>query len=152
MFAFCSLDFMTISDKIKTENDYFMTRSSNMKGEILKKLRKERGLSQLELSKKMKVTQSTIASLETGRREASNELMINLANFFNVSLDYLNGLTDNRNGNDTEVVKSEGLVRDLLIHLYKSGLIKDINNIDDTTKDIIMSMVKKELELISKNK
>lgn len=123
-----------------------------MKGEILKKLRKERGLSQLELSKKMKVTQSTIASLETGRREASNELMINLANFFNVSLDYLNGLTDNRNGNDTEVVKSEGLVRDLLIHLYKSGLIKDINNIDDTTKDIIMSMVKKELELISKNK
>ncbi|MDU3526583.1 helix-turn-helix transcriptional regulator [Clostridium sp.] len=143
---------MIISDKIKTENDYFMTRSSNMKGEILKKLRKERGLSQLELSKKMKVTQSTIASLETGRREASNELMINLANFFNVSLDYLNGLTDNRNGNDTEVVKSEGLVRDLLIHLYKSGLIKDINNIDDTTKDIIMSMVKKELELISKNK
>lgn len=123
-----------------------------MKGEILKKLRKERGLSQLELSKKMKVTQSTIASLETGRREASNELMINLANFFNVSLDYLNGLTDTRNGNENETVKSEGLVRDLLIHLYKSGLIKDINNIDDTTKDIIMSMVKKELELISKNK
>lgn len=122
-----------------------------MDGNILRKLRKERGLSQKELAKKMKVTQSTIASLETGRRDASNELMINLANFFNVSLDYLNGLTETKNENTTENKENESLVRDLLVHLYKSGLIKDINNIDNTTKEIIMSMVKKELEIISKS-
>lgn len=120
-----------------------------MKGDILKKLRKENGLSQLELSNKLNVTQSTIARIESGTREPSNDLMIDIANFFNVSLDYLNGLVEFKN---EEVEKNTGLVRDLLIHLYNSGLIKDINNIDETTKDIIMSMVKKELEVISKDK
>ncbi|MBS6503322.1 MAG: helix-turn-helix transcriptional regulator [Clostridium sp.] len=120
-----------------------------MKGDILKELRKEKKLTQEQLAKKLNVKQSTIASIEIGRREPSNELMIDIANFFNVSLDYLNGLTSVKS-EDNE--KDSGLVRDLLVHLYNSGLIKDINNIDDTTKDIIMSMVKKELELISKNK
>lgn len=120
-----------------------------MKGDILKELRKEKGLSQLELSNKLNVTQSTIARIESEKREPSNDLMIDIANFFNVSLDYLNGLTSSKS---EELDKNTGLVRDLLIHLYNSGLIKDINNIDDTTKDIIMSMVKKELEVISKNK
>lgn len=117
-----------------------------MKGNILKDLRKEKNLTQKQLADKLGIKQSTIASLEIGRREPSNELMLDIATFFDVSLDFLNGLTEVRKDSD----KSEGLVKDLLVHLYKSGLIKDINNIDDTTKDIIMSMVKKELEIISK--
>lgn len=113
----------------------------------LKELRKEKKLTQSQLAKKLEVNQSTIAGIEIGRREPSNELMIKLSNFFNVSLDYLNGLSDSRIED-----KEEGLVKNLLIHLYDSGLIKDINNIDENTTNIIMSMVKKELELISKDK
>ena len=40
-----------------------------MKGNILKELRKEKGLSQLELSNKLNVTQSTIARIESGKRK-----------------------------------------------------------------------------------
>ena len=122
-------------------------RGNEMIKDRLKELRKEKKLTQSQLAKKLEVNQSTIAGIEIGRREPSNELMIKLSNFFNVSLDYLNGLSDSKNED-----KEENLVKNLLIHLYDSGLIKDINNIDENTTNIIMGMVKKELELISKGK
>ena len=111
--------------------------------DILKKLRQDKKLTQAELAKKIGVTQSTIAGIEIGRREPSIELMTQLAEYFDVSVDYLLGIKETDD-------KEESLVKDLLVHLYNAGLIKDINNIDETTTDMIMSMVKKELELISK--
>lgn len=116
-----------------------------MNGDILKKLRKENGLSQIELSKKLNVTQGTIARIEANSREPGKELTKKIAEFFNVSIDYLEGLT-------TTKEDDKSLVKNLLIHLYNAGIIKDINNIDETTTDMIMGMVKKELELIAKEK
>lgn len=110
--------------------------------DTIKKLRQEKKLTQSGLAKKLGVTQSTIAGIEIGRREPSIELMTQLAEFFGVSVDYLLGLE--------EEDKEESLVKDLLVHLYNAGLIKDINNIDETTTNMIMGMVKKELEIISK--
>ena len=62
----------------------------------LKELRKEKGLSQRELviELKNKIPQPSIAMWELDKREPSLESAVVLAKFFNVSLDYLAGLTE----------------------------------------------------------
>lgn len=61
----------------------------------LKQLRKERGLTQQELSKKVGIPRSTIAGYETDVAEPDMAKISILANFFNVSSDYLLGHSDN---------------------------------------------------------
>lgn len=62
----------------------------------LRELRVEKNLSQRELVIKLnnKIPQPSIAMWELNQREPSFESVVILAKFFNVSLDYLAGLTD----------------------------------------------------------
>ena len=52
-------------------------------------LRKRAGMSQLELAKKLNTSPSAIGMYEQGRRTPSVDLLIDIANLFGVSLDYL---------------------------------------------------------------
>ena len=62
--------------------------------EILKELRKSRGLTQKSLSEKLKIGQATIAGYENGDREPHIYSLIAYANFFECSVDYLLGRED----------------------------------------------------------
>lgn len=62
--------------------------------ERLKELRKEKHLSQIELAKELQVSQRSISSWETGFRRPDFEMLEILAKFFNVTTDYLLGITD----------------------------------------------------------
>lgn len=64
--------------------------------DILKKERENANLSQMQLSKLIKVSQQTIGSWETGRTEPNHDMLITLAQFFNISIDYLLGFTENK--------------------------------------------------------
>ena len=66
----------------------------------IKELRDEKNISQLELAKKLNLTQQSISLYEKGDREPSIDVLKSIANFFNVSLDYLLGKSDVRNVND----------------------------------------------------
>ena len=59
--------------------------------ERLKELRKQRGLSQYELAKNLGISKSTISMMEIGSRQPSKETMEMIADYFNVSLDFLTG-------------------------------------------------------------
>ena len=61
---------------------------------ILKQERKKKGLSQMAFAKLFGVSQQTIGSWETNRTSPDLESLSKLASFFNVSVDYLLGLTD----------------------------------------------------------
>ncbi len=61
----------------------------------LKKLRKERHISQVKLAMELNMSQNTISRYENGEREAGYETLINIADYFNVSIDYLLGRTEN---------------------------------------------------------
>lgn len=61
----------------------------------LKQLRTERGLSQVRLAMELSVSQHTISRYETGEREADYTMLIRIADFFGVSVDYLLERTDN---------------------------------------------------------
>lgn len=62
----------------------------------LKELRKEKGISQIKLAMDLSVNQNTISRYETGEREAGYDMLIKIADYFNVSVDYLLERTDNR--------------------------------------------------------
>lgn len=60
----------------------------------LKELRKKRGVSQLRLAMDLGLSQNTVSRYETGEREADYHTLILLADYFNVSIDYLLERTD----------------------------------------------------------
>ncbi|MBE5740079.1 MAG: helix-turn-helix transcriptional regulator [Clostridiales bacterium] len=61
----------------------------------LKLLREQKNISQLRLAMDLDLTQNTISRYETGEREADYATLIRLADYFNVSIDYLLERTDN---------------------------------------------------------
>lgn len=61
----------------------------------LRKLRKERGLTQISLQMKTGIEQALISKYETGERIPPTDALVILADFFNVSIDYILCRTDN---------------------------------------------------------
>ena len=55
----------------------------------LRELRLERNMSQQRLSMELSMTQNTISRYENGEREPGIKELIRIADYFNVSLDYL---------------------------------------------------------------
>lgn len=66
-----------------------------MFSERLKQLRKEKGLTQIELAKAIGVSGGTVAMWETGKRRPSFEMLNILTDFFDRSLDYILGTPHN---------------------------------------------------------
>ncbi|MBE7014983.1 MAG: helix-turn-helix transcriptional regulator [Ruminococcaceae bacterium] len=61
----------------------------------LKELRIKRKISQLKLAMDLGLNQNSISRYEKGIREADYQTLVLLADYFNVSIDYLLGRTDN---------------------------------------------------------
>ena len=61
----------------------------------LKYLREKKGISQLKLAIDLNMNQNSISRYETGNREADYATLIKLADYFDVSIDYLLERTDN---------------------------------------------------------
>lgn len=62
--------------------------------ERIKGLRKKAGLTQQELGDRFGVVKSTICQYENGNSTPNDDIKIAMANYFNVSMDYLMGKTD----------------------------------------------------------
>ena len=103
---------------------------NNKFSQRLKGLRKERGLTQEELSKFSGVSFPTISRYEKGHRdEPKLTILKSLANFFEVSIDYLVGDVDIR---DTNFTSSE------IARIFKE--------LDDDGKKILMDLAKNLLK------
>lgn len=61
----------------------------------LKEIRKKRGVTQLKLAMDLGLNQNSISRYENGEHEADYQTLIAIADYFNVSIDYLFGRTDN---------------------------------------------------------
>ena len=55
----------------------------------LKMMRKEKGITQTKLAMELNTSQNTISRYETGDREPGIRELIKIADYFNVSIDYL---------------------------------------------------------------
>lgn len=66
----------------------------------LRELRIERELLQSDIAKLINKSERTVGFYETGERDMNTETLAILANFFNVSIDYLLGKSTIRNPED----------------------------------------------------
>ena len=60
----------------------------------LKELRTRHGVSQVKLAMDLGLSQNSISRYENGEREADYETLVAIADYFNVSVDYLLGRTN----------------------------------------------------------
>ena len=63
----------------------------------LKELRKSRGYTQIALQMKTGIEQALLSKFENGERLPPTETLIRLADFYNVSIDYILCRTNNPN-------------------------------------------------------
>lgn len=96
----------------------------------LKELREERRLNQEGLALKLNVSQSTISAYEIGERTPDLETLIAIANFFNVSLDYLAGLSDLK-----QQIRQSDLLPNELEHL------RTFRQLNDTDKEKVKAYI-----------
>lgn len=63
----------------------------------IKELRNERGITQAELAKILQISDRAVGYYENGDREPDYTMLLKIAEFFDVSIDYLLGRVDIRN-------------------------------------------------------
>ena len=95
----------------------------------LKELRENLGYSQYTFAKAFGISQSAVASWESGNKEPRNYATTKrLADFFGVSVDYLLGLTDDPAPPDTKKAAGDMASDDFTYAMHsKSPLLSDRN-------------------------
>lgn len=89
--------------KVIEERDKFM---KNTLGGNIKELREAKNLTQRELAKILNIANSTLSQYESNIRIPSDDVKVQIADFFNVSIDYLLGRPFNADKNK-DVPKSK---------------------------------------------
>lgn len=104
----------------------------NIAGNRLRELRKERNLNQTQLGIELGISNSTVRMVEIGKRKGSVTLLKKFADYFDVSLDYIQGQTDYRN--------SREVATDLVNALQENNLLKediDLKNLKNLINEYI---------------
>ena len=111
-------------------------------GKRLKELRKNAGMTQKELGSKINVTKVSICCYEKGTRTPSLDTLTDIANLFNVDLNYLIG-------NDTYVVSDNNAEYGMSMSKDEIDFIVELRKHPEIYKKIITEP-KRMLELIEK--
>ena len=105
-------------------------------GHIISKLRYKNGYTQIELAEKIGVTKGAIGMYETDKRQPNYDVLIKLADLFNVTTDYL--LSHNNSYNDSNtMIESDPTVNKLLA---------TFSLLDEDNKDILLGKSKELLK------
>ena len=102
----------------------------------LRLLRKERGLTLIELSSLIHINKTSIARYETGEVEMKADTLKTFASFFNVSTDYLLGKT-----NDRTPVESTPSPKDQLQGI-KLALYDQVEDLTDDQAQQVLDIIK----------
>lgn len=104
-------------------------------GELLAKLRKENGILQKELATYLNVTVATISNYEKGVHSPDYDTLVRLADFFDVSTDYLLQRTDYRASINT-------LNKPLIIGFTASDLLNAVMELDQRNTEALIDYYK----------
>ncbi|ORO96651.1 helix-turn-helix transcriptional regulator [Streptococcus mitis] len=104
----------------------------------LKKLRKEKGLTQADLAKVLNTNQSQYGKYENGKTNLSIENAKILAEYFGVSIPYLLGYEENSTVNKPNATILIELVKELsFISEKKSKLLQEYIELDKKERDVL---------------
>ena len=89
----------------------------------LKELRQRRNLSQKELSEILKVSTGTVGNWEVGLREPDFQMLIKIADMFNVSCDYLlDRFSNDENLNENKIrISISSIEEEMLTEFRNTG-------------------------------
>ena len=108
--------------------------------ERLKKLRKDAGLTQVDVAKKLGISQPAYASWERGVKKPTQENLVKISQILNVSIDFLVGNSDiDLSDNDLDNVE-------LLFRLNSNGLTEEERKIFKKELIKFMEERKKQFE------
>jgi len=97
-------------------------------GNRIRNLRDSEDIQQVDFAKKIGVSNVVLSRYESGERKPDYETIVKIAEYFDVTTDYLLGKVDNRkDGNDKEVAKSKD-EKDIAKRLNEFK--KDLTNAD----------------------
>lgn len=94
----------------------------------LRQLREERQEKQDDIANAMKTQQGMVSKWENGSVQPDIEMLIRLAQYFNVSIDYLVGYSGNRN--PANLTHGEFLRQYMLEKFGRAYTDEDINTVD----------------------
>ncbi|MBM6773483.1 helix-turn-helix transcriptional regulator [Ligilactobacillus agilis] len=78
-----------------------------MLGNILKELRKQKRMTQKDLAQAMRVSQQTVGAWETERAIPGADTLNDLADYFNVTTDYLLGRPEKKEKKNVELTDDD---------------------------------------------
>lgn len=88
----------------------------------LRKLIDEHGITITALAKELKITRQAVSQYTDGSAQPNIEKLVSIANFFNVSADYLVGLSEyERHGTEALTAKSMGISNAAAVQLEKNS-------------------------------
>lgn len=124
-----------------------------MIGRQLKALRMNSKKSQTEVCTSLNIEQSTLANYENEKRIPKIDILIKIANYYNVSVDYLLGRTENQNASaNCCLLETEQRNHNLNKQIIESTCQKEeklliaFRQLDDDNQDIIIGEIKKILK------
>ena len=111
--------------------------------ERLKQLRKEKGLSQIMLAKELGVSGGTVAMWETGKRKPQFEMFDKLCTFFDRSMDYILGASDD-DRSFTLINEEIQQLGDWQVEEQYEDMLRKYTLLDDYGKDAVDAVLRKE--------
>ncbi len=90
----------------------------------IRDLREDADLTQIEICKILNIAKNTYINYEKGIREPPFEIIIKLADYYKVSLEYLAGLSNLKSINNCDISESENKILDLYKLLNNDNKIK----------------------------
>lgn len=119
-------------------------------------LRRESGMSQMELAKYLKLSQQTISKYENGKADPDKDTLIKLSELFNVSTDYIIGNSDKRDHSELtykdnrDIAKTVDLLRDQVYNNKRGELNYNGVKVDDNDAEFLMDTIEFALTQIKK--
>jgi transcriptional regulator with XRE-family HTH domain len=110
----------------------------NILGQRIRELRCKAALSQMKFAKELNLCASTVSQYETGNRSPSDQIKLRIADYFNVSLDYLMG----RNGSNKSSYSIE-IRKNSLTQQEIEDLRTTFSIIDDSTVRALIELLKR---------
>lgn len=125
----------------------------NRFGNVLKTLRTSNNIKQADLAKTIGVSASTIGMYEQGRREPDFDILQKIADYFNVSIDYLIGKAEKSDSrisekDEKDIAKTMKKLKEQLSN--NQGLLFDGNILDEDTSRLLLEAIEQQERMIKK--
>ncbi len=85
----------------------------------IKSLREDRDLRQVDVAKATGIDQRSLSNYETGKTNPDSYAIVKLANFFNVTCDFLLGVSSENFGNKQSIIKELDEIKNKLDEIQR---------------------------------